>query len=272
MTIRANLTALVALVLLGLLPSGCATMRGGQGWGRNAIHPFDWQRIPEAARRAALDPATWAPAASALVMSIDDFDQRASDWAVKHHPLFGNGEAARDMSDRLREALLAETYVTGLLTPSGDDPGSWTMAKIKGGLVEGAGLWAVNGVTNEFKDLAGRERPDGQSNRSFPSGHTSMAFAGARLSNRNLDAMNMNGAVRNTLKTVNLAAAATVGWARVEGQKHYPADVLAGAALGNFLTLFIHDAFIGIPQEDLPVDLRVEPSPEGIRVVLSRNF
>jgi hypothetical protein len=48
--------------------------------------------------------------------------------------------------------------------------------------------------------------------------------------------------------------------------------VLAGAALGNFLTLFIHDAFIGIPQEDLPVDLRVEPSPEGIRVVLSRNF
>jgi hypothetical protein len=205
-------------------------------------------------------------------MSIDDFDQRASDWAVKHTPVFGSGESARDMSDRLREALLAETYVTGLLTPSGKDPRSWAMAKIKGGLVEGAGLWAVNGATNEFKDLARRERPDGRSHRSLPSGHTSMAFAGARLSNRNLDAIDMDGAVRNTLKTANLATAATVGWARVEGEKHYPVDVLAGAALGNFLSVFIHDAFIGIPREEMPVDFHVEPSLGGIQVSLRRDF
>jgi len=197
-------------------------------------------------------------------MSIDDFDERASDWAVKHNPVFGSEEAAKDASDYIRDGLLAETYVTALLTPSGDDPKSIALAKIKGGLVEGAGLWAVSAATDELKDAVGRERPDGSSVRSFPSGHTSAAFGGARLSNRNLDAIEMHPGLRNTFKSINLAAASTVGWARVEGEKHYPADVLAGAALGNFITTFIHDAFIGIPREEMPVELYIEPSPQGV--------
>jgi hypothetical protein len=41
-----------------------------------------------------------------------------------------------------------------------------------------------------------------------------------------------------------------VAWARVEGAKHFPSDVLAGAALGYFITAFIHDAFLGLPDED----------------------
>jgi len=36
------------------------------------------------------------------------------------------------------------------------------------------------------------------------------------------------------------------GWARVEAQKHYPSDVLAGMALGNFMAAFIYDAFMGL--------------------------
>lgn len=29
-----------------------------------------------------------------------------------------------------------------------------------------------------------------------------------------------------------------------EGGKHYPSDVLFGAALGNFVAIFVHDAFL----------------------------
>jgi len=37
---------------------------------------------------------------------------------------------------------------------------------------------------------------------------------------------------------------AGTGWARIEASKHYPTDVLVGAALGNFIALLVHDAFL----------------------------
>ena len=38
--------------------------------------------------------------------------------------------------------------------------------------------------------------------------------------------------------------AAGTAWARVEGGVHYPSDNLFGAALGNFVATFVHDAFL----------------------------
>jgi membrane-associated phospholipid phosphatase len=49
---------------------------------------------------------------------------------------------------------------------------------------------------------------------------------------------------RVTLKTSFRVIAAGTSWARVEGGKHYPSDVLFGAALGNFVAIFVHDAFL----------------------------
>ena len=37
--------------------------------------------------------------------------------------------------------------------------------------------------------------------------------------------------------------------ARVGGRKHFPSDVLFGAALGHFLTAFIHDAFLNLAED-----------------------
>ena len=34
--------------------------------------------------------------------------------------------------------------------------------------------------------------------------------------------------------------------ARVEAEKHYPIDVLVGAALGHFLSAVIHDSMMGL--------------------------
>jgi membrane-associated phospholipid phosphatase len=46
----------------------------------------------------------------------------------------------------------------------------------------------------------------------------------------------------------NILTASAVGWARIEAGDHYPSDVLAGAALGHFLTSFICKAFMGLPE------------------------
>ena len=40
--------------------------------------------------------------------------------------------------------------------------------------------------------------------------------------------------------------AAGAAWARVEGNVHYPSDVLAGMALGHFVAALINDAFMGL--------------------------
>ena len=65
----------------------------------------------------------------------------------------------------------------------------------------------------------------------------------------------------------NIVAASAVGWARVEAGGHYPSDVLAGAALGHFLTSFICKAFMGLP-EGAP-RLSVDPSKQGVMVGVS---
>ncbi len=46
------------------------------------------------------------------------------------------------------------------------------------------------------------------------------------------------------LKTSFRALAWGTAWARVEGGRHYPSDVLFGAALGNFVAIFVRNAFL----------------------------
>jgi membrane-associated phospholipid phosphatase len=265
--------ALARLTLIGALglSAGCGTLHNGKGWGEEAIWPVQWQRIPTAARNALFDPMTWVPAAGALVFAIDDFDEETARWAAREQPVFRSRETALDLSDHLRDALDYEIYATLLLTGSGDDPLDWTFAKAKGFAVEYGGLRLNRAVYGQLKHLTDRERPDGSDKESFPSGHASMAFAGARLSNRNLDSIQMTPWARNSLKAANVLMASSVAWARVEAGVHFPSDVLAGAALGNFITTFIHDAFLNLPEES-SLGFFIEPSPSGLAAALSFEF
>ena len=73
-----------------------------------------------------------------------------------------------------------------------------------------------------------------------------------------------------TRKVLRLSAktlAAGTAWARVEAGKHYPTDVLAGAAIGHFLTAVIHDSFMGLG-EAVQLDVRVDRR-EGAMLSLS---
>jgi len=254
-----------------LLIAGCGTLENGRGWGQDALWPIDGQRVARAARDAFLSPATLVPLAGAAVFAVDDFDERVSDWAVEHTPIFGSPDRADDASDYLKQVLHVEALLTPLATPSGDTLDQWAPAKLRGYAVELGAMAATGSVTSFLKSAAGRERPDESDDRSFPSGHTSSAFSYATLANRNLRYIDAVEDVRPVLDTANTVLAAGVGWARVEAGKHYPSDVLFGAALGHFLTAFIHDAFMNLP-EDGSVDFAVVPLERGAALELALRF
>lgn len=67
--------------------------------------------------------------------------------------------------------------------------------------------------------------------KSFPSGHTSTAFATAVAYTTLAQRQRLPHATRNSL--LLLGGATGVGALRVIGGKHFPTDVLAGAALGS---------------------------------------
>jgi hypothetical protein len=197
---------------------------------------FDWQTI--------------GPLVGAAVFAVDDFDERASDWATKHTPIFGSVDNAKDASGDLRALLRIEMISTMLLTPSGDEAGQWAKSKAKGAGVEVGAYFLTDGLTNGLKDWTNRQRPDESNDRSFPSGHASQSFALATLSNRNLDNIDVPWGLRRPLQVTNIVVASSVAWARIEGERHYPSDVLFGAALGHFVTRIIHDYFLDLPENN----------------------
>jgi undecaprenyl-diphosphatase len=66
---------------------------------------------------------------------------------------------------------------------------------------------------------------------SFPSGHTSAAFATATVLARELDAK--HPAEKWLVNSVLFGGATFIGFSRVYDRQHWPSDVVAGAALGS---------------------------------------
>lgn len=82
----------------------------------------------------------------------------------------------------------------------------------------------VNSVyTTIAKKAVHRTRPDGSSQLSFPSGHTSSAFAMATVASAHFGAK---------VGIPAYLAAGLIGVSRIQSNKHYLSDVLAGATLG----------------------------------------
>ncbi len=246
---RFNLMTLFAAAFILFAVTGCGTLSNGRGWGQDAIYPVDLKKIPRAALNALTDPQTFIPAAGALVFGLSKWDKKVSHWATEHTPIFGSTHNAANNAIYLEVPLYTEVFITALATPSGDDSKDWVYSKLKGMVVEGAAELVTAGATSLLKDVTGRTRPNGNSKASFPSGEASAAFSSVALSNRNLDSIELPQEVKIPLKVVNILLGSGVAWARVEAQAHFPSDVLAGAALGNFLSATVHDSFLNLPQE-----------------------
>ena len=79
------------------------------------------------------------------------------------------------------------------------------------------------GVTYGLKLAIKERRPDGSDNQSFPSAHTSVAFASAEY-------LRKRYGLEYGIPAYGLAS--FVAYSRVEADRHYVRDVLAGAAIG----------------------------------------
>ena len=256
-----------ACILFGIALAGCGTLPNGRGWGQDAIWPVNVKRIKESAHNAFFNPNTLIPLAGAGVFYAGDFDEKVSRWATKHHPVFGSGESAVCANRSFKNTLEIGMYATALATPSGDEPSEWIYSKSKGIGVEIAAWKAVRSATNVLKGATERTRPDGSNDTSFPSSCTSFAFSSATLSNHNLDYIDLNSNWRRGLHFGNFCLASGVAWSRVEAGAHYPSDVLAGAALGNFLSEFIYNAFLA-SSDDEGFGFSIVPVEDGLMAQL----
>ena len=84
-------------------------------------------------------------------------------------------------------------------------------------------------VTDRLKEQIDEPRPNGKGNDSFPSGHTSNAFAHAAFIHRRYG---LNQAI------IPYTLATFVGYSRIQSKWHYTHYVIAGAAIG-FLSAWI---------------------------------
>ena len=228
---------------------GCGTMKSGRGWGEDVTPWPGLDRIKHAAVEAAKDTYTWVPAASAALVWAGGWDHSISDWASERTPVFGSRFNALEMSDTLRRVSFVSLYASVLVTPSGDTLAEIIPAKLKGAALTVIATSLTGGMTSVLKRATLRERPDGSDRHSFPSGHSSTSFVAMGLAQENIEVIPINNYLKKTMDYGLLAASAGTAWARVESKVHYPTDVLAGAALGNFMARFFYKAFLGTETE-----------------------
>jgi membrane-associated phospholipid phosphatase len=253
-TIKQKLVIMISLTSI-LSLAACGTLPNGRRWGQDATLFPGWPKVGRAALDAALSPATWGPAAGALVFQIDDWDEKVSSWASRRTPIFGSQSNASTASDVLKHTSEAAYVITLLATPSGDQPGEWLYAKAKGALPGVAALGLVEGVTYGLQQATHRKRPDGESYESFPSTHATTSAAANALASRNITYVSLPAEARFGCRMSFALLTAGTAWARVEAKKHFPSDVLAGIALGNFIGAFMNDAFLGIDPHTFQVAL-----------------
>lgn len=240
------------LVLGALLLSACSAPGGTRPWGADVTLRPGWPGIGLALKKAATDTATWVPTAGAAVLFIGTVDEDIAEWAADETPLFGSRRVADDYSSDAKNFLFGLSIVSSLATWSGPDIESAALPKLKGLLLLEATALSSRSIRNELKKQIGRERPDGRDRLSMPSGHTSTAFTHARWIIEDLDYLDLPSQTRTDLQVATWVTAASVGWARVEANRHYPTDVLLGAALGNFVTVFFREAFFEPTDPDAP--------------------
>jgi len=106
----------------------------------------------------------------------------------------------------------------------------------------GASVAVAFGAKTALKAMIKEERPDHTDNKSFPSGHASMAFAAARSIDKEFRKESI------WIPIAGYAAATAVGIERVAGDHHHWYDVLAGAGVGigaSELTWWLSDKLFG---------------------------
>jgi len=253
----------VVLISVSLF-CGCGTLRNGKGWGADATLSPGWDKAGTAAYNAMVSPFTWGPAAGAAILQIDNWDHRISRWATDTTPVFGSRINADNWSNYLLYTSGALYGTTALLAPSGEQSGAWLTNKLKGFIVGGAAIGMSEGLVGILQPALDRGRPDGTP-QSFPSGHATAAASFSTLAAKNGAGLQLSAPTKFMYDSGLVLITAGTAWARVEAKRHYPADILAGMAIGHFLSAFVNDAFLGL---DMSRDLVPDAEISKNRIVL----
>lgn len=183
-----------------------------------------------------LHPLTLAGGVIAPMIIYDalHYHQDASIRRMRFHYASGNKAGWDDFT---QFAPLATAWGMRIAGVKGRSDNYWETASAHA-LSYGIGM----GMTYAVKFTVKRERPDGSDRRSFPSGHTMAAFAGATI----LDAE--YGGDYPWLSALGYGVAIATGVGRIYNNKHYATDVIAGAGMGivgTYLGYLINDLIWG---------------------------
>jgi len=102
----------------------------------------------------------------------------------------------------------------------------------EGFLQLGTSVLVTVGIVQGLKHAIDRERPNGE-DYAFPSGHSAAAFSGASY---------LHYRYGWQFGTPAYLAASVVGYSRIEADKHFVSDVIAGAAIANLVSFFLVDS------------------------------
>ena len=250
---RRSLAAAGALLLL--LASGCASSNRQQRWWP------DGQSWGAALRHAARSPATWAPAVAAAGFAATDWDAKVSDWARRETPLFGSTDGAQQATDALTVAVQLGMVVSALAAPPQERPAGGRAGRLF--LEEGTVL------TRSGARRGAQARDDPRTSQRTERAQLPLLARHCRCrlrdvrAIRNLRGSGLSPGARTAFAVGFDALAAGTAWARVEAGSHYPSDVLAGAALGHFVSALVYDAWFGTASPPA-VAFELSPMRHGI--------
>lgn len=128
------------------------------------------------------------------------------------------------IDDYLQYTPMAASYILKIAGVKGTS--SWEQKIIKSGV----SFIICAGTSYALKHSVHSMRPDGTDNRSFPSGHTAVAFCGATVLHKEY------GKVSPWISVAGYAVATATALDRVRRNRHHWGDVAAGAAIGYLST------------------------------------
>ena len=209
------------------------------------------------------DVAFVASAATAVALLVPQ-DRELSD-----HATAGDSQAQRDLA-RIVQPFGFEVVVASGAVAWG---GAWLAHRdALFAAAQRADLSIASAVlvTVGIKKVVGRKRPNESpddawafdpftGHDSFPSAHTTMAFAAAAALDRETSS--------RWVPAVGYPLAALVGWSRIHDRQHWTSDVVAGAAIGFGVTWKMEDAFRGHGSEAIGARIGLEAGPGRLAAV-----
>lgn len=252
---------IAALIAMGALAAPAATRADTEA------RPEREERPPVHLTRA----DAWFGVASIVGVGAAAF----ADHELRERALSTDGDGARHLARAAqplgRPEVLGSAILLSYLVGRALDRPRLASASARVGIPVAVAALATGGL----KLAVGRVRPEDSAaesdpyqpfsgHASFPSGHSSLAFATATALARETEAA--------WVPWVAYPIAALVGWSRVHDDKHWASDVVAGAALGAWTAAKTHDALRDRAGRAGGLGLRLDGGGGTLRTAVRLSF